>query len=182
MQDCDPKTYSCTSRNALKKAKLSKGRLRSNGEAARKGPRRKDAQSARISAGARLPRHPPHFDKSLMIGNGCFLTTNAFTITVQQLLIRLTDYSAQPPWEFPRIFKPAAQCRLRAETHLRHSAAGTGTFRDTRRSAKSMHLAGFAPVKPKLRDWRGARRRGSGASRGPRARSSPGRPPSDPSP
>ena len=37
MQDCDPKTYLCTSRNALKKAKLSKGRLRSNGEAARQG-------------------------------------------------------------------------------------------------------------------------------------------------
>ena len=47
-QDCAPKTYSCTSRNALKKAKLSEGRLRSNGEAARKGPRRKDAEIAHI--------------------------------------------------------------------------------------------------------------------------------------
>ena len=47
-QDCDPKTYLCTSRNALKKAKLSEGRLRSNGEAARKGPRRKDAEIAHI--------------------------------------------------------------------------------------------------------------------------------------
>ena len=39
----------------------SQGRLRSNGEAAREGPRRKDAQIAHIKSGVRLPRNPPRF-------------------------------------------------------------------------------------------------------------------------
>ena len=44
----------------------SQGRLRSNGEAAREDPRRKDAQIAHIKSGVRLPRNPPQFDKALM--------------------------------------------------------------------------------------------------------------------
>ena len=65
-QDCDPKTYLCTSRNALKKAKLSEGRLRSNGEAARKGPRSKDAQIAHIKRRVPLGEKTPHVDKAGM--------------------------------------------------------------------------------------------------------------------
>jgi hypothetical protein len=69
MQDCDPKTYSCTSRNALKKAKLSEGRLRSNGEAARKGPRRKDAKIAHIKRRVPLGEKTTHIDKAQMQKN-----------------------------------------------------------------------------------------------------------------
>ena len=94
-QDCDPPTYSCTSRNAPKKAKLSKGRLRSNGEAARQGPRRKDAKIAHIKSGVRLTRNPTRFASHVAHQN---VRQNRFAITVQQLHIRVTHYSGVYPF------------------------------------------------------------------------------------
>jgi hypothetical protein len=86
MQDCDPKTYSCTSRNALKKAKLSEGRLRSNGEAARKGPRRKDAKIAHIKRRVPLGEKTTHIDKARI------QTWYAQRILQGSPHIRLTEY------------------------------------------------------------------------------------------
>ena len=114
-QDCDPPTYSCTSRNAPKKAKLSKGRLRSNGEAARQGPRRKDAKIAHIKSGVRLTRNPTHFASHVAHQN---VRQNRFAITVLQLHIRVTHYNN-------RSAANRAGTDLRKRSHFSRSALRT---------------------------------------------------------
>ena len=64
-QDCDPPTYSCTSRG------------------------RKDAKIAHIKSGVRLTRNPTRFASHVAHQN---VRQNRFAITVQQLHIRVTHY------------------------------------------------------------------------------------------